>query len=131
MIGLLKWVLRRAGVAVNPKAEFIRYETGDALALQDALLADIAAGRLKFQYAKSYHPYCVEHHWRAVNADVQLRVDGANIGGTFTFLYVQGSDMSYLLAPQFDLQRVSHAIRTGQDQGVTKHSSHWESLWHC
>lgn len=103
-----------------------RYNLDDPKAAENAIVADALSGRAK--YIKWVVPGAMStdtHAWNILGR-VKVRVDDASIGGTFTFVYVNGVDMSYQAINVFDYQRVATAILAGIDRPTKM-----PSLWNC
>jgi hypothetical protein len=96
--------------------------------LEDRIVEDIVSGRLRFRGYVVDGWSSSDTHYDCLNADIKARVDHANIGGTFSFLYVGGVDYSFG-RDGVDYLRVVRAIASGADPRKTETSVH--GLYHA
>lgn len=103
-----------------------RYDLSNPKAAENAIVADALSGRAKYIKWVTHGMMSTDHHARNILGRVKVRVDDACIGGSFTFVYVNGVDMSYGSVKDFDYHRVATAILQGIDRPTKS-----PSLWNC
>lgn len=98
-----------------------RYVYKDLKDLENQILEEVRQEKLKMVKYSSLHWACTEYYTRVVGRDIVIRIDHATSmpgGGTFSFIYVDGMDLSTKCEKEFDYSRVIRAINSGRDPGA-------------
>jgi hypothetical protein len=123
MVNLFRRFLTKLEDRLNPKKP---YEFTDLKDLELRIMADAMRGLLPIETRMVTTEVSIDQHVTVLNRDIHIRVDHAFIGGTFSFIWVQGMDLSQAKVTEFDYQRVITAILERKDVPTTS-----VSLWRC
>lgn len=100
-------------------------------ALEDEVVKRLLDGELKFFKWIVPGMASTDYHYRSANCRpaIKIRVDHASVGGTFSFIWIGGEDLSFKVKSEFDYERVITAITRGIDEaspdlGIMR-------LWKC
>jgi hypothetical protein len=119
MLKLFKWLSCFGGPRI-PRVE--RYTFSSLKDLELQIVNDAMSGLLQVMSYTEPTQFSVDHHTKVLNRDIKIQVDHAHIGGTFSFIWVQGQELSYSRVEEFDYRRVITAILTRKDVPTTTHS---------
>jgi hypothetical protein len=121
---LVDWLKKTITQVVNYDY-MVTYDFSDLKDLEQQIVADALSGKIRFSVSKIPTTVSVDHHIKATNRHISIRIDHAFIGGTFTFITIQDMDLSYELVSKFDYQRVITAILKREDVPTTETSLYW------
>jgi hypothetical protein len=111
-----------AGTFFGPRPRLPPYGIpGEAMgSLAAWIQADLAAGHLSFKRWTEPTVISRDEHAESECGRIRARLDHANIGGTFSFLWLDGKEV------RGTVDRVVDTIMTGTDPGERE-----RSLWRC
>lgn len=98
-----------------------RYVYKDLKDLENQILEEVRGEKLKIVKYMGMNPLCEEYYTRVIGRDIVIRIDVATSmpgGGSFSFIYVDGMDLSTKSEKEFDYSRVIRAINDGRDPGA-------------
>jgi len=102
---------------------YIEYDLSDTKKLEENIVRDVISGLLRFRTFTDTTLVSIDTHHDCINCNIKLRIDSANIGGTFTFLYIQDRDYSFG-REGFNFYRVVNAIVNKEDRSVDRRDFH-------
>lgn len=90
--------------------------------LENKLVADSISGRLDIETSNTITHCSNDVYYTSRVYDVTIRVDYPDFGGTFTYIFINGIDVSNRPFREFDRMRVVIAVRDRVDTPSTESS---------